>query len=166
MAKGKQKEQTYDTAGDINGFTVANKDKFERAVNGTIGPQGALVGGVGEDATPEAKLAEYDRLGGLILKGKYKVKTGSFYDFDKKTAFAKPKPVLVLHDLEGNTIDHPLDEEIPIEVLAAEKIADKKVVKADEAARKKAAIKAKAAKKDVVEDDGSEADEDSDEDEE
>ena len=76
-------------------YTLANADKFERAVNGTVIDQGAVKGGVGVDATDAEKIAEYDRLGGLILKGKYKVKMGSFYDFKGKKPHAKATPVLV-----------------------------------------------------------------------
>lgn len=130
-------------------------DKVERAINGSVGAQGSLVGGVGKEATPEAIIAEYDRLGGLIVKIKpglkpedlnlpedatpeeklkaekklmkmsYKVKTGSFYDFKKGEARAKPQVLLVFRDLYDNEIEIPEDEPIPLEVRAAEAAKEK-----------------------------------------
>ena len=105
---------------NIDNFTLVNNEKLDRAINGTIGREGQLTGGVGKDASLEVIIAEYDRLGGLILKGKNKVKTGSFYDFKNKKARNKPEVVLLFRDLEGNEIEIPDGEEIPIEVKAAE----------------------------------------------
>lgn len=105
---------------NIKGYDLANPDKVERMLNGSMGSGGKLVGGVGEKATDEAKLAEYDRLGGLITKGSNKIKTGSFYDFGKKQPREKPEVVFIFKDLEGRVVEIPEGEEVPIEVKAAE----------------------------------------------
>lgn len=129
----------------IGDYTLVNKDKLDRAINGTVGSAGALAGGVGVDAEESEILAEYDRLGGLILKdGKYKVKTGSFYDLKNKKAFAKPKPVL-LFNVNNEVVEVPADEPLPLEVRASEQAKTKKQQKAEAAAAKKEAAAAKKA---------------------
>ena len=102
----------------ILGYTIVNAEKFERAVNGSMTQGGVLQGGVGEKASDKEKLAEYDRLGGLVLKGKYKVKMGCFYDFAKKAPFAEPK---VIFSVRVNDKEMLIDEsgEIPLEARAA-----------------------------------------------
>ncbi len=69
----------------IGNFILQNADKLHRVINGTIGSNGRMEGGIGEKASDEEKLAEYDRLGGLIttLEGE-KIETGTFYDFVKR----------------------------------------------------------------------------------
>lgn len=123
---------------------LMNPEKAERALNGTVGAQGALVGGVGADAEEGAILAEYDRLGGLITLEGNKVKTGSFYDFAGKKPHKKPQVMLVFQ-IEGETIEVSPDEPLPLEVRAAKaakaKKAAAKAQKAQEAADKKAAGK-------------------------
>ena len=109
---------------NLLGYECVNEDKVKRAIEGNIGAQGKLHGGVGEVASDEAKLAEYDRLGGLVLKNGNKVKTGSFYDFANKAPRTKPEVVLVFRDIEGKEVEVPEGEEVPIEVKAAQ-IADK-----------------------------------------
>ena len=113
----------------IKEYTLVNEEKFDRAVNGSMSAEGKLFGGVGENASDEEKLAEYDRLGGLILKGKYKVKTGSFYDFSKRAPRSKPEVIFVFRDLEGDEVEVPEGEEIPLEVKAAEVKKVKKAAK-------------------------------------
>jgi len=95
-------------------YQCGNEEKFNRAVFGTTGRGGGLVGGVGENATEEAKLAEYDRLGGLILEGKMKVETGSFFDFTKNKPREKPVIVYAFRDDEGK-ISVPEGTELPLE---------------------------------------------------
>lgn len=107
-------------------FTVVNAEKWDRAINGTIGREGRLTGGVGEKASDEAKLAEYDRLGGLIMKGKNKVKMGSFYDFEARKPRVKPEITFVFRDIDGDEVLVPEGEEIPLEVKAAEMAKAKK----------------------------------------
>ena len=114
----------------IKEFTLANEEKYGRAINGSMGSLGQLAGGVGENASDKAKLAEYDRLGGLVLKGKYKVKMGSFYDFEKKAPRKTPDITLVLTDFNGEKVEIKDGEDIPLEVKAAEmKDAKKKAKK-------------------------------------
>lgn len=111
------------------GYTLANEEKLNRAVYGHMIQEGKLEGGVGEGATPEAVLAEYDKLGGLILKGNHKVKTGSFYDFPARKPKATPEVLLVFRDLDDNIIEIPEGEALPMEVVAAERIKEKKGAK-------------------------------------
>lgn len=131
-----------------NGYTLANADKLNRAIFGSTGERGALSGGVGEDASPEEVLAAYDRLGGLILKGSAKVKTGSFWDFEEKEARKEPEVTLVFRDLKGRLVEIAEDEEVPVEVQAAEKIREEEEEElkagAAKAKAKKEAAKAKA----------------------
>lgn len=134
----------------INGFTLVNEEKLGRAINGSIGKGAVLYGGVGDKAEPEEILAEYDRLGGLILQGLRKVKTGSFYDFEKGEARKTPEVLLIMKDLDGNVEEVNADEITP-EMLAAEKIAEKKKAKQakhveEEDSKKEKAATAKKAK--------------------
>lgn len=158
------------------GLTLVNVDKLNRAIFGSTGSQGELTGGVGEDASDDTILAEYDKLGGLIRKGNRKVKTGCFWDSENKRPQKKPKVVFEFHDLKGKKVDIAEDEEVPVEVQAAEKIREeeaeenqKKVAKAEKAKADKKA-KGKKGKKvdeeeegeeeDLSEEDGEEVDED------
>lgn len=114
---------------NILGYELQNAEKVDRAIFGAMSRGGALAGGVGENATDEAKLAAYDKLGGLILKDNHKVKMGSFWDFAKNKAREKPEVMLELRDLLGNKIEIAEGEAIPLEVKAAEMIEEKKVKK-------------------------------------
>lgn len=109
----------------IKGFTLVNAAKFERAINGTVHRAGTPEGGVGDDASDDEILAEYDRLGGLIQKGKNNVKTGCFYDFKNKKPRDNPKVILVFRNLEGQSVEISDTEEIPADVRAAEAIREK-----------------------------------------
>ncbi len=115
---------------EIKGLSLINEEKFNRAVFGMVSAQGEMTGGVGEEASDEAKIAAYDKLGGLIKKGKYKVKMGTFWDFKKKSAVAKPQIVFVMRDINGDEIEVPEDQPIPMEVKAAEIQKEKKESKA------------------------------------
>lgn len=112
----------------IGEFTLQNPDKIERAINGTLSAQGLPKGGVGPD-DPAAIIAEYDRLGGHITKGTYKVKPGSFYDFKNKKVFATPKPKLVFR-IEGEDVEVDADEPLPLDVRAAVQAGEKKAARA------------------------------------
>lgn len=140
---------------NIGEYTLANNDKVERAINGTVLDRGMAKGGVGVDASDAEILAEYDRLGGLILKGTYKVKMGSFYDFKSKKPFANPKPVLVFQ-VNGETVEVDADEPLPLEVRAAEQANAKRV------AKKSAAKKGKGKKASKPEEEEEESDDDED----
>lgn len=113
----------------INGYNLVNASKLDRAINGSSTERGSMKGGVGT-ASPEAVLAEYDRLGGLIKKGKYNIKIGSFYDFKNKKPFAKPEVFLSMRDLNGNVAEVPEGAPIPVEVQAVDIINDAKTAKA------------------------------------
>lgn len=129
----------------VNGFVADNADKWERALHGTIGAEGRLQGGVGDGASPEAKLAEYDRLGGLIRFEGRKVKTGAFWDFEAGKAVAEPKPVWVV-TVEGEQVEVPVGEELPVEAKAAEIAQTRKAAKnAEPKGRTSVAKKAKPA---------------------
>lgn len=108
----------------INGFTLANDDKLNRAIYGSVGREGKMKGGVGEKAAEEEILAEYDRLGGLILKGENKVKTGSFYDFDEKLARKEPKVVFET-SIDGMLVEVSEDEVVALKT-AESKVANLK----------------------------------------
>ena len=147
----------------IGEYVLANPDKVERATNGTVLDQGQMKGGVGIEydkkgnvTNGEAILAEYDRLGGLILKdGKYKVKTGSFYDFQEKKPFEDPEPVL-LFSVNGEIVEVSADEPLPIEVRAALSAGEKKAAKK----KKSVAKKGKGKKEEVEEESDDEESED------
>lgn len=153
----------------INGYTLANPDKLHRAIFGSIAERGEAKSGVGEDAKPAEVLAAYDKLGGLIRKGSAKVKTGCFWDFENNCAFAKPKAILVFHDLKGRSVELPEGEEVPVEIQAAEKIRkeekEEAKKKAEKDAKKKAAAKGKKVKDEDADEDEEEEDEDAEKDE-
>jgi len=109
----------------IKGFECSNDEKLERAINGSMSSRGQLANGVGKDASDEAKLAAYDRLGGLITKDGRKVKNGSFWDIKNNCPKEEPVVIYEVTDLEGNWVEISEDELTP-EILAAEKIAKKK----------------------------------------
>lgn len=112
---------------------MVNDEKVQRAMHGSVASKGLMVGGVGEDADDDAILAEYDRLGGLVKKGRHNVKTGSFYDFKNKRPHKTPKPMLVF-SVNGEIVEVEADKPLPIEVQAAEianqKKRDRKTAKA------------------------------------
>lgn len=131
----------YNEYREINGFSLVNEEKLGRAIEGSPGKEGKATGGVGREASPEAVLAEYDRLGGLVLKGGRKIKTGSFYNFEERAPRAVPEVVYELRDLDGNKVELKEGEEVPVEVKAAEKRAKTKAAEetpeAEEAPKKK-----------------------------
>lgn len=112
----------------IKDFELVNADKLNRAIYGVVKQNGSLAGGIGEDASDEMKLAYYDRLAGLIMKGEYKVKTGCFWNFESRKPQENPVIIFELRDLLGNKVEVPEGNEIPLEVKAAE-IQKKSAVK-------------------------------------
>src|SRR3990167_6855503 len=114
---------------EIKGYVLSSTEKVERMLHGTPGKEGKLQGGVSDEATDEAKLAEYDRLGGLILKDGHKVKMGSFYDFAARKPQETPNVLLIFRDVEGNVVELPEGKELPLQVKAAEQIKAKKAKK-------------------------------------
>lgn len=107
---------------EINGkeYILQNQEKVTRAIYGTVKANGKLEGGVGEGAAHEDLIAEYDKLGGLILKGKDKVRMGSFWDFDNNSKREKPEVVLEFRDIEGNEVLVDEEGEVPMSVKAAQ----------------------------------------------
>lgn len=125
----------------VKGFVLDNPDKVLRALDGTQDNHGRFVGGVRK---PDGKydddelLAEYDRIGGLILKGEDKVRTGSFYDFVARTPRKEAK-VEFEYRVNGDLIFVPAESEKPVKVKAAQ------IAKKEKAAKK--VVKKKVAKK-------------------
>lgn len=121
----------------LKGYVIQNDSKYRRAVNGSPNAHGELSGGVGEKATEGEKLAAYDRLGGLILFNGRKIKTGSFWDFQKNKRVEKPKPIIQIR-VDGELFEYPEGKELPLEVKAKETLDKrKKDKKAKEVADKK-----------------------------
>lgn len=127
---------------NIQGFELVNDEKIERAQHGTITRGGVLTGGLDQlvregklsrednEAYETALLAEYDRLGGLVMKNGVKVKTGSFWDIKLKVM--RPEPQLsYMIEVEEEIME--VDEE---EALAL-KAAKEKVKKLKEKKSKK-----------------------------
>ena len=110
----------------IEDFEIVNKEKWDRALHGALGSKGQLVGGTGDGASDMEKLVAYDRIGGLIRKGGRKVKMGAFYDFKEKKARETPEVEFVF-TIDGEEVTIAEDEEVPIEVRAAEKKKNKTV---------------------------------------
>lgn len=71
-------------------FKLAYGPKVHRAIHGDESNPNAVQHGVGLDAAPEALIAEYDRIGGLILLNGKKVKSGTFWDSRRQKAIEKP----------------------------------------------------------------------------
>lgn len=121
----KKKKQIEEPAAVINQFLLINHEKLDRVLNGSVGREGKLYGGL-KAQFPDGNipndriLAEYDKLGGLIMKGTSKVKMGSFYDFATRKPKEVPEVVFVFRDIEGDIVELNEGEEIPIEVRAAE----------------------------------------------
>jgi len=86
------------------GFECVNQEKLDRAINGVKNGATLVFKGVGDAATPEEVLANYDKTGGLILKDGQIVKTGSFYDFENKKPRKVPE-VTFLVELDGNRVE-------------------------------------------------------------
>lgn len=96
----------------VEEFELVNAEKVDRVINGTLDRDGALKGGLGEDADPADILAGYDRLGGLIRRDGDTVKTGTFWDFKLKKAVAKPV-VVCQYRINGKVVDVADGEKVP-----------------------------------------------------
>lgn len=97
---------------------LVNEDKVTRAVFGTTMSDASHKGGVGEDATGEQKVTEYDRLGGLIKLAGSTVKRGCFYDLKTRKPAVTPV-VMLTFEINGKTVVVPADEPLPPLVRAA-----------------------------------------------
>lgn len=126
---------------NIDGYELVNTEKLNRAAEGSQTSSGGLQGGVGyEDET--LLLATYDKLGGLIMKDGNKVKTGSFWNFKADAPQVKPV-VIFLIAVDGEIVEVPENEPMPIQVKA-QKILN--AAREKKAAEKKAAKDAKTVK--------------------
>lgn len=114
---------------NIGPYQLINEDKAYRAVSGTVNSRGLEQGGVGEAASDEAKLAEYDRLGGAVFLDGSKVKMGSFYDFKAKKPRETPE-VLLQFNINGKVVEVPTDEPLPPLVQAAKLVEQGEVPEA------------------------------------
>ena len=118
----------------VKGYTLVNEAKVHRAINGAMNAQGNFIGGVKKaDGTydDDALLAEYDRIGGLIVRGEDKVATGSFYDFGARRPRAEAKVEFEFR-ISGEVVRVPAEKEMPNVVKAAkmvEEVVKKKVKK-------------------------------------
>lgn len=127
----------------IGKYTLVNVDKIERALNGSSGSLGALIGGIGQGAyydegwkrdgeelseedveTLESSvIVEYDRIGGLIKEGNDKIATGSFYNAKAKKAHDTPV-VRYEYRVNDKLILVPEHEQAPLAVRAAKMLAE------------------------------------------
>jgi hypothetical protein len=135
----------FDTVVEVKGvgtFEMKSIEKVRRVIDGEPDSKGIFQGALGVEAAPLAVLALYDKKGGLIVgKEGAKVKTGSFYDFKKKAA--REKPVITFtFKINGREVEYIDGEDRPLEVRAAELLAQ-----AEEKAQKElAANKARGVK--------------------
>jgi len=135
-------ENTYS---EIDGFVLENSEKIERVINGELGREGSLVGGMGEKEAkenPSLVLARYDKIAGYITKDGVKIKTGSFWDFKKKCPREKPE-VMYIFRIGGESVE--VDD--PKNLAAAISTVQKAVADKEEKVKtKKAKSKFKAVK--------------------
>jgi len=115
----------------VGKYSLINEEKVDRAINGTIGMDNVIKGGVGS-SDEAALLAEYDKLGGAIMKGTDKVKMGSFFDFKNAKPFTNPK-VSFIFSVNGKFVEVEDGVELPGEIkavkVAKEEGTEKKVKK-------------------------------------
>lgn len=112
----------------VKGYTLVNEAKVHRALYGAMNASGNFIGGVRKaDGTydDDALLAEYDRIGGLIMKGEDKVATGSFYDFTARRARAEAQVEFEFR-INGEVVRVPAEKEVP-NIVKAVKAVEKKV---------------------------------------
>ena len=95
----------------IGEYSLTNEEKLDRTLHGTLGREGKLYGGVGDEASEDVILAEYDRLGGLVTKNGIKVRMGSFYDFDKRQPRKEPV-VSFMTEVDGEILEVSEDEAV------------------------------------------------------
>src|SRR3990167_5053548 len=67
ISKKEAMKMAGEKASPYGNYLLVNNDKLNRAIFGNVGRGGQMEGGAGEKATPELVIAEYDKLGGLIL---------------------------------------------------------------------------------------------------
>ena len=96
----------------INGYELVNEEKVQRVLDA-----------VGEEAPENVVIAEYDKLGGAVYRGKDKVKTGSFYDFKLRKVRTEPVVVFV-YRINGKVVEVEDNVELPGEIRAAKLLAE------------------------------------------
>ena len=121
------------------GYTLENPDKLYRCVFGSGSGGDNAYKGVGESATDETKLAEYDRIGGYITKGGKKVKNGSFWDFELKKRREEPEVYFeyrvgegsldMVHVKEGDALPGEVEAEETVKKIKLGQKSKKKVNK-------------------------------------
>lgn len=107
----------------VEGFSLVNDEKVRRVIEGTVTQQGKAMGGLGENADPIEVRAEYDKLGGLILFGDKKVKTGSFWDFERKAPRKEPDVIFEHRSKSGELFEYKGEANEPLLVKAEKEIA-------------------------------------------
>ena len=122
---------------EINGFHLENPDKLTRVIYGDMNRGGMLSGGLGEDATPELVLANYDKLAGYITKDGVKIKLGSFWDFKKKAPRENPG-VMFVFNVSGDKVevDDPKNLAAAISTVSVARAKKEEAVKAKKAKSK------------------------------
>lgn len=129
---------------NVNGFVMENAEKVERAIQGNMGRQGVLQGGLVDqhgadvlETNPELVLAHYDKLAGYITKDGVKVKTGSFWDFKKKAPRETPE-VLYVFNIGGDKVevDDPKNLAQAISTVEAVRVEKEEKVKVKRAKSK------------------------------
>jgi hypothetical protein len=130
MSKKKVKD---DAGAELEGFVLANQEKYRRVIEGIVTREGKLAGGLGEGADPRDIIAHYDKLGGLILKDGKKIRTGSFWDAEKKKPREEPDVVFEHRSASGELFEYRGELE-PVEVVA-EKVSRARKEKADRKAK-------------------------------
>ena len=140
----KKKEQIVEPPVGFGDYLTCNHEKLDRVINGTIGKDGRLFGGLGKNASPEAVLAEYDKLGGGIKKDGRKVAMGSFYDFDNKCPQEDVKYDDLEYEEEYVLMRKPIESKGAKRATTKERVA--KVAKAKKLAAGKLAGATKAVK--------------------
>jgi hypothetical protein len=114
-----------DIPAEVKGYELTNQDKVRRALEGSPSRTGEAVGGIMlPDGTydDDLLLATYDKMGGGIRKNGDIVKNGSFYDFRAKKPREKAEVVLTFR-INGEIVDVPEKEEVPMIVKAAQTMA-------------------------------------------
>lgn len=106
------------------GYSIKNLEKWDRALHGN----GREYKGVGDDAKDFVKLAEYDKLGGLIMKGNEVVKMGSFYNFKEKKPRDKAKVIFIYRD-ECDVVEVPEGKAVPTVLKAKAEIKKARLAK-------------------------------------
>jgi len=111
----------------VKEFELVNPQKVERALHGNSTPDGVKGGIAKTDGSynDDALIAEYDHLGGAILRGNDKVKMGSFYDFGAKSPREKPN-IVFIYRVSGTEVEVPDGEELPGIVKAVKVLEENK----------------------------------------